>query len=63
MAKFIIDGITLEQAKELAYWYEGQGEQDADVWFAEKGIETPVTDVPNKKWMIVNEDTVTIQCK
>jgi hypothetical protein len=26
-------GLTADQAKTLASWYEGQGEQDADIWF------------------------------
>lgn len=33
MARLIFENLTLEQAKELAHWYEGSGEQSADVWF------------------------------
>jgi len=28
-------GLTRDQAKVFASWYSGQGEQDADFWFAE----------------------------
>ena len=31
MARVIFDGLTPEQANTLAEWYEGQGEQDADI--------------------------------
>lgn len=47
MAKLIIDGITENQAKVFAEWYEGQGEQDADFWFEinGNGEPAPLTDV------------------
>ncbi len=52
MAKCIFENLTMGQAKMLADWYEGQGEQDADVWFdvngEEKGIKTPYTDSYHK---------------
>lgn len=41
--KFTITNITMKQAKELASWYSGQGEQDADIWFDCNGVETPMT--------------------
>ena len=43
MAKLIIEVETLDQAKELAHWYEGQGEQDADVWFECNDVKTPIS--------------------
>lgn len=44
MAKVIFEGLTAEQAITLARWYEGQGEQSADVWFDCNGVPTPMTD-------------------
>ena len=42
----IFENLTLEDAKTLAHWYEGQGEQIADIWFEcqEKG-RSPITNV------------------
>lgn len=41
MARLIFEGLSMGDAKELANWYCGQGEQQADVWFecqdADKG--------------------------
>ena len=49
MARCIFDNLTIEQARVLADWYEGQGEQDAQVWFEENDVETPfVEDVVEK---------------
>ena len=46
MAKLIIDGLTPNQAKVLADWYDGQGEQDASIWFDYNGNgdEAPMVD-------------------
>ena len=76
MAKLVIENISIEQARELAHWYEGQGEQDADVWFEcqdhEPRLRAPLTDVGrgvvNGKrvgpgWMEESGDTITIHCK
>lgn len=43
MARCIFENLTPAQAKRLAEWYEGQGEQDAEIWFDD--IPTPMTDV------------------
>ena len=41
--KFI--NLTLEQARTFADWYDGQGEQDAEMWFDEHCEDgTPRTD-------------------
>ena len=51
MAKLIIEGLSTKQAKLLAEWYEGQGEQDAREWFDIAGagkVEVPLTDVSRK---------------
>lgn len=39
MARCIFENLSTSQAEELAHWYEGQGEQDADIWFDAQGIE------------------------
>ena len=33
----VFTGLTADQARTLAYWYSGHGEQDADIWFNERG--------------------------
>jgi hypothetical protein len=48
MAKVIFDGLTDKQAKTLAEWFEGQGEQDCSEWFAHRDTESPLTDVHRK---------------
>lgn len=64
MARLIIENLTLEQAKTFARWYEGQGEQDADIWFDIHEVETPWTDNQRKGgFMEVDKETVTIYCK
>jgi hypothetical protein len=45
MAKLTIEGLTTEQAETLADWYEGQGEQDAGIWFEDRNVPVPYTDV------------------
>lgn len=59
MATLIFTNLTWEQAKCLAKWYEGQGEQDADVWFSEQQIKTPIT----KKINFYDEELVVVQMK
>lgn len=48
MAKCTFNNLTPEQAKMLAEWYEGQGEQDASIWFEENDTSTPMTDCQRK---------------
>ena len=45
MARVIIENLTKEQAETFVHWYEGQGEQDAEVWFDINDVETPYVDV------------------
>lgn len=68
MARVIFEGLTKEQAKTLAEWYEGQGEQDASNWFdcQEPQVETPYTDCQRKGgYSKIDKKTgdVTIYCK
>jgi len=66
MARLIIEVPTMEQAEVLAHWYEGQGEQDAEVWFEMQGTDTPMSDVQHKGGCIHTDDkteTVTLYCK
>ena len=46
MATVTFEGLTEEEAEELADWYCGQGEQGADTWF-EVNLDqrAPMTDV------------------
>lgn len=48
MAKITFENLTVAQAKMFSDWFEGQGEQDADVWFDENGVPTPMTDMLHK---------------
>lgn len=65
MAKLTIENLTPEQALTLANWYEGQGEQDADIWFDINEVETPMTDVSRKGGCILIETNgdVVMYCK
>lgn len=64
MARVIFEGLTLKQAEVFAEWYEGQGEQDAGVWFEDRDLETPMTDCGRKGgYKKVDGDTVTVYCK
>ena len=45
MARCIFENLTPEQARVLASWFEGQGEQDCWVWFDEEGVKSPLADV------------------
>lgn len=65
MAKCIFENLTPKQAKVLAEWYEGQGEQSAEYWFEEKRTKTPMTDCGRKggyKEILENGDVV-VYCK
>lgn len=64
MARLIIENISLEQAKALAHWYEGGGEQHAGDWLDAQDMKAPLTDVGRKGgWMKTEGDTVTIYCR
>jgi len=66
MARCIFDGLTLEQAKVLANWFEGQGEQDCITWFEDRGVDSPNTDVARKGgYSEINKDKeeVIVYCK
>lgn len=64
MAKCIFENLTPEQAKILALWFEGAGEQDCVDWFENKGVRAPITDVGRKGgWKSINGDDVTIYCR
>lgn len=63
MARLIIENITLAQAKALAHWYEGQGEQNADDWLSEHQLQAPLVDVSREDWLKIEGDEVTVYCK
>ena len=56
--------LTPAQAKTLASWYEGQGEQDADFWFEENCEDpAPITDSSMGYYKIHDDGNVTVYCK
>ena len=56
--------LTRAQAREFASWYEGQGEQDADIWFDENCEDgTPMTDGAKGYYKIHEDGNVTVFCK
>lgn len=59
MARLIFDNLTKEQVKQLASWYDNQGEQDADVWFEIHEIPTPYVD--NSKPRVWDGDDLIMQ--
>ena len=64
MARVIFEVPTLEQAKVFADWYEGQGEQNADVWFECRQLDTPITNCFREGGCIeVQGDDVIVYCK
>ena len=63
MARLIIENISIEQAKELASWYEGHGEQNADDWLSENGLRAPLVDVGRKDCIKIEGDSVIIWCQ
>jgi hypothetical protein len=61
-ATLVFKGLTLEQAKCFAHWYEGQAEQDT-TWFEEQGIPAPMSNVGRKpRWMEVDDKAKTVTC-
>ena len=60
MAKLILDGLTADQAKHLADWFEGQGEQDCAFWLENQGVKSPLTDVCRQGgcFETIGDDTV-----
>ncbi len=65
MAKCIFENLTKKQAKVLAEWYEGGGEQYADPWFEEHDIRAPLVDVARKGGYqkILKNGDVIVYCK
>ena len=66
MARLIFDGpITLEQAEELAHWFEGSGEQQACDWFEcqDCEFESPMSDVQAKNWLVIDKKNQTVTMK
>lgn len=43
MARCTFENLTPDQARILAEWFEGQGEQDCCVWFADRDTPSPIT--------------------
>ncbi len=62
MAKLIFEGLTLEQAKCFAYWFEHQGEGDMCSWFMMDQIKVPKV-VYKDNWLEINGENVIVYCK
>jgi len=65
MARVIFDGLTIEQARHFARWFEAQGEQDIVVWFEcqDPPINPPRTDMKAKpRWMEEQEHDIVVHC-
>ena len=62
MAKVVIEGFSsLEVAKMFCDWYEGQGEQDAHMWFDCNCLPPPMTNMRHPEgFCTVDEDTETV---
>lgn len=65
MAKCIFENLSPEQAAMFAEWFEGQGEQDCEVWFEENGVDAPITDVGRVGGYMEIEDSgdVIVYCR
>ena len=54
MARFILEGLTKKQAESFASYFEGQGEQDCEIWMEDRGCKAPLVDLqtkgPWKRW-------------
>jgi hypothetical protein len=60
MAKIIFEVPTFAQAKMMASWYDGQGEQDIGVWAEVSGVVSPM--VQNITFS-EEEEIVTVSCR
>jgi hypothetical protein len=67
MAKCIFDNLTPDQAKTLAEWFEGQGEQECFEWFDINGVPAPMSGeteiVRVGHTMDLDDGDVIVQCK
>ena len=65
MAKCIFDNLSPEQAKVLAEWFEGEGEQSCETWFDENNVPPPLTDIRHKGGYleILDNGDVIVHCK
>ena len=60
----IFKGLTEEQALTLADWFEGQGEQDCGVWFDDRNVPSPLTNVQRPGgYLEKTENAVIVHCQ
>ena len=58
MARLIFEGLTPEQANQLAHWFEHQGEQYCVEWLEINEVPSPMVDVKQKGCISqIGEDT------
>ena len=65
MARVIFDGLTVEQAKMFAHWFEGQGEQNISVWAEcqDPPIDAPLTNMKAKpSWLEQHGEDFIVHC-
>jgi hypothetical protein len=64
VARVIFEGLSMKQAETLASWYEGQGEQSAEVWFDINDVPVPYVDIRGKGIEVdKKKEEVTVYCK
>ena len=65
MARCIFENLSPDQAKVLADWFEGQGEQDCVVWFVDRNVPAPLTDVRHEGGYreVLDNGDVIVHCK
>ena len=64
ICRLIFEGLTPLQAKTLAEWFEGQGEQDCGTWFEENDMISPRVDMeyPGGWMQIETNGDVHLRC-
>ena len=62
MANLVIDGLTMEQAKELASWVTSQGPRNWRIWFEHRDEDAPEVHSAKPFRVDNTEESVTIFC-
>jgi hypothetical protein len=65
MARLVLDNLTKKQAEAFASYFEGQGEQDCEMWMEERGCKAPLTDIDSSKgpWHYWHGDDLIIRTR
>lgn len=62
MARLIFENLSLQQAMQLAEWFEGQGQGDSAPWLTQNYC-TPVKVDRVEDWRRVVNGDVVVKCK